>query len=566
MSELPTGAVTFLFTDIEGSTRMWESDPGGMTAALQHHDGVLTTLIADFGGVLFKHTGDGVCAAFASPSDAIAAAAAAEAAIRSEPDAARLKIRVGLHTGEAEVRDGDYFGITLSRAARLMDAAHGGQVLVSSSSAALLGELPDDLSLTDLGEHRLKDLSGREHIFQLTGAELQLEFPPIRTLDAVDNNLPEQLSAFVGRRSELAMVRDMLRQDRLVTLTGVGGMGKTRLAVQAAAESLAEFPGGIFLVELAPIADDDFLLAEIARSLGVPEQASRPLMDTIIDFLASRDALLILDNCEHLIGGAAKAAEVLLRGAPRLRILATSREGLSVAGERLWQVPPMQFEDDGTDAIDLFVARARLIRPDFEVAGEVADAVGQICRRLDGVPLAIELATARLKVFSAAQIAERLDDRFRLLTGGSRTALERQRTLRATMDWSYDLLTEHEQALLRRLSVFFGGFDFESAEEVCSGDLVPEFEVLELLAHLVETSMVVAEDGERIRYHLLETVRQYGMDKLVEAGEADDARLRHADYFVSIADQVDEALLGSDHLPWMHRLETEPSTTTSAPR
>jgi predicted ATPase len=510
---------------------------------------------------VFKHTGDGICAVFASPSHAVVAAAAMQAALASEDwgPAERVLIRIGVHTGEAELRGEDYFGPSLSRVARLMDSGHGGQTLLSNATASVLGgSLPDGFSLRDLGEHRFKDLLEPDTVYQLEGGGLGTDFLPLRSLEAVPNNLPEQLSSFIGREKEVATLIELLGGSRLVTLTGVGGVGKTRLAIQTGAESVELYPDGVFLVELAPISDPALITREIAAAVGVTEEATRPLIETLVEHIADSSMLLIIDNCEHVISGAAKLSEQLLRSGSGIRIIATSREGLGIAGERLWQVPSMgAVEGESEDAVELFAARARLVRPDFALTDETRPAVEQICDRLDGIPLAIELATARLKVFSPAQIAERIDDRFRLLTGGSRTALERQRTLQATMDWSYDLLTEHEQALLRRLSVFHGGFTFEAAEEVCEGELLPRYEILDLLTHLVETSMVLAEDRGEVRYRLLETVRQYAMDRLVEAGEQEDGRLRHATFYCAMSEPVHDELLGPEYVAVSARLTAE---------
>ncbi len=560
MPELPDGTVTFVFTDIEGSTRRWELDAAAMQEALHKHDALLTAVFTTNGGVVFKHTGDGMCAVFASAKPAVNAAAAAQRSIDSADwsPIGDLKIRIGVHSGEAEVRDGDYFGTALSRVARIMDAGHGGQTLLSAATAGLIRRDPGDgLSLIDLGEHRFKDLGERDRVYQLVGDGLHADFPRIRSLESVPNNLPDQLTSFVGRQQELADVIEVIAENRLVTLTGVGGVGKTRLAIQAAAESVDQFGDGVFLVELAAIEDAALVTRTLTTSVGVIEQPTRPLLDTMLEHLAERELLIVLDNCEHVIGDAAKLCEQILRAAPGVRIVATSREGLGIGGERLWQVPSMGVVTDGTvsDAVQLFTERARLVRPGFVLDAEIEDAVAKICTRLDGIPLAIELATARLKVFSPVQIADRLDDRFRLLTGGSRTALERQRTLQATMDWSYDLLAGPEQALLRRLAVFLSGFTFEAAEEVCSGEHLPEYEILDLLARLVDHSLVIADEGTEIRYRVLETVRQYGLNKLVEAGESDEARLRHTQYFASIADTVEDGLLGNEYRAFVDKID-----------
>lgn len=562
MTTLPGGTVTFVFSDIEGSTRRWQANADAMQQALHQHDVLIEQAITAHDGSVFKHTGDGMCAAFASPRSAVAAAAAIQRTITAAqwPTEEALRLRVGVHSGEAEIRNDDYFGTALSRVARIMDAGHGGQTLISEATATLIHRDPGEgLSLDDLGEHRFKDLGERERVYQLVGEGLASDFPRIRSLESVPNNLPEQLTSFVGRRRELDDVIGLVGENRLVTLTGVGGVGKTRLAIQAAAESVEHYPDGVFLVELAAIEDSALVARAVAEDIGVNEQPTRPLLETMLDHLAERELLIVLDNCEHVIHDAAKLCDQILRTAPGVRIIATSREGLAIGGERLWQVPSLGVSTDGepSDAVQLFVERSRMVRPGFVLDTANEEAVVKICTRLDGIPLAIELATARLKVFSPVQIAERLDDRFRLLTGGSRTALERQRTLQATMDWSYDLLSELEQALLRRLAVFLGGFTFEAAEEVCSGDLLPEFEILDLLTRLVDHSLVIADEDDHIRYRVLETVRQYGLDRLVEAGESDEARVRHAEYFAAMADTVEESLLGDDYRRSVGQISTE---------
>lgn len=561
MAELPTGTVTFVFTDIEGSTRHWQDDGDAMQAALQHHDALLTDVFTSNQGVVFKHTGDGMCAAFRSAGQAMIAAAGAQRAIAgTDWNLARdLRIRVGVHSGEAEVREDDYFGTSLSRVARIMDAGHGGQILVSNATASLTrSDAGEGLSLIDLGEHRFKDLGERETVFQLVGQGLDADFPRIRSLEAVPNNLPEQPTSFVGRAREVSDIIELIAENRLVTLTGVGGVGKTRLAIQAAAESVEDYPDGVFLVELAAIEDPSLVMRTVAESVGVNEQPTRPLLETMLDHFAERDLLVVLDNCEHVINDAAKLCDQILRTAPGVHIVATSREGLAIGGERLWQVPSLRASDGAlSDAVQLFVERARMVRPGFALDPTTEEAVAKICDRLDGIPLAIELATARLKVFAPAQIAERLDDRFRLLTGGSRTAMERQRTLQATMDWSYDLLSHLEQTLLRRLAVFLGGFTFAAAEEVCSDDQLPEYEILDLLARLVDHSLVIADEDDHIRYRVLETVRQYGLNKLVEAGESDEARLRHAEYFATQADDVNDRLLGGEYRRFVAEIDAD---------
>ena len=532
---LPSGVVTFVFSDIEGSTRLWESEPEAMRRSLARHDLLVSEMVEAAGGRIFKHTGDGFGAAFASVSSALGSAARVAAAVAEEPwPGPALTCRLGVHSGEAEPRGGDYFGPAVTRAARVTDAANGGQILVAESSHQLVrGVAPQGTTFVSAGEHRLKDLGEPIGLYRLVGPGASDE-RRLRTLETAPHNLPVQLSSFIGREAQIKEVADLVRTSRLVTLTGIGGVGKTRLSLQVAAEALAEFDHGAWLIELAPLAEPGLLGDTVAEELAVPQDSTVPAETRVLRYLAGRKALLVIDNCEHLIDDVAAFVDRLLRSCPDVHVLATSREGLAVTGEALWRVPSLRVDDDAA-AVELFAERARLVRPDFAVNDENRELVARLCIRLDGIPLAIELATARLQMLTLEQITGRLGDRFRLLTGGSRTAVERQRTLRAMMDWSYDLLSEPEQALLGRLAVFTDGFTLEAAEEVCSDESVPRLEVLDLLQSLVQASMVTFETDPRPRYRLLETVRQYSLDKLVEAGDADRVRLRHAEFFRAAA-------------------------------
>ena len=545
--DLPTGVVTFVFSDIEGSTRLWEDDPTGMAGSLARHDEIVRTVIDAAGGTIFKHTGDGFGAAFESVTAGVEAASQVAASLASEPwQGPALRSRIGVHSGEAEPRDNDYFGATVTRTARLMDAGNGGQILISEASRQLLGgRVPDGMSLADEGEHRLKDLGEPIHIYRLVvsndGDERKL-----RTLERAPHNLPIQLSTFVGREANIKEVADLVRQSRLVTLTGIGGVGKTRLSLQVAAEVLADFTDGAWFVELAPLSEPGLLADTVGNAMRVPPDSALSAEETLMRYLTPRRALLVIDNCEHLIDDVAAFVDALLRRCSDVHVLATSREGLSVTGESLWRVPSLRVDDDAA-AVELFAERARLVQPGFTVTDDNRATVADLCVRLDGIPLAIELATARLKMLSLEQIAEHLGDRFRLLTGGSRVAVERQRTLRAMMDWSHDLLSPTEQTLLRRLSVFSDGFDYEAAERVCSGGEIDSFDILDVLGHLVEASMVSFESDPRPRYRLLETVRQYALDKLFESGESDQIRLAHAEHFRSVSQAINDALTHNDY-------------------
>jgi len=587
-SRLPSGTVTFLFTDLEGSTQLWERHPAAMRAALARHDARLRQAIEAAGGQVVKTTGDGCLAVFATAHDGLAAALAAQLSLAAEawdeikPDA--LRVRMALHTGEAEMRAGDYYGSAVNRAARLMALAHGGQVLLSAVTAGLTREqMPPGTSLRDLGEHRLKDLTQPEHVFQLLGPGLQAEFPPLRSAGALINNLPVQLTSFIGRERELAEVRHLLAGTRLLTLTGPGGTGKTRLSLQVAGEVLPDFAGGVWLVELAPLADPALLAQTVAAAFDLRPPPGIAPREALTDYLRAKQLLLLLDNCEHLVEACAQLADHLLRACPRLKIMASSREALGIAGETAYHVPSLSCPNPRTtdpqtlvqsEAARLFVDRALAAQTRLTLTAQNVPAIAQICGRLDGIPLALELAAARAKVFTPEQIATRLDDRFRLLTGGSRTALPRQQTLRALIDWSYDLLPEPERALLRRLSVFAGGWTLEAASAVCEGGVedggsLPPVDVIDTLSRLVDKSLVVVDDsapGGEARYHLLETIRQYARDRLMDAerGEWPRVRDRHLDYFVRLSEEAEAKLRGGEMQAWHERLTLETENIRAA--
>jgi predicted ATPase/class 3 adenylate cyclase len=544
---LPAGVVTFVFSDIEGSTRLWETDPGGMAVSLARHDELVRDIVGARGGIMFKHTGDGFGAVFDSVTAGLAAAAEVATKLADEPwEGPPLSCRIGVHSGEAEPRDGDYFGPTVTRTARLMDAGNGGQIVVSEATRRLVGDhAPPGMTFVGAGEHRLKDLGEPIAISRLMGTGAQDE-RDLRTLERAPHNFPVQLSSFVGREDQIKEVADTVSHSRLTTLTGIGGVGKTRLALQVAAEILGEFDDGAWFVELAPLAEPGLLPDTVANALAIPQDSTATAERRVLRFLAQRRALIIVDNCEHLINDVATFVDTLLRACPDVHVLATSREGLGVTGEALWRVPSLRVDGDAA-AVELFAERARLVLPTFTANDDNLRAVANICARLDGIPLAIELATARLKMLSVEQIADHLGDRFRLLTGGSRVAVERQRTLRAMMDWSHDLLSEREQVLLRRLAVFSDGFNYQAAEQVCSGGAVELLDVLDIVGHLVEASMVVFESDPRPRYRLLETVRQYALDKLFESGESEQTRLAHAEHFRSVSHVINDALERNDY-------------------
>jgi len=551
---LPTGTVTLLLADVEGSTRLWESQPKEMTAALARLNSVVSDVIAGHDGVrpVEQGEGDSFVAAFARASDALAAALEMQRA-----PLAPIRLRIGVHTGEIQLRDeGNYAGPTINRTARLRDLGHGGQTLLSGATEALvLDGLPSDAWLSDLGTHTLRDLPRPERVIQLCHPDMVNEFPPLRVPKVtISQHLPVQLTSFVGRNTELSQVCELLSENRLVTLTGAGGAGKTRMAIEVAGRLSGGFGDGVWCVDLAPITDPELVPLTVARTLGLPDQPGRSTMDTLTRFVADRQMLVVLDNCEHLLDASAALTSALLGAAAALTLLATSREPIGVAGEVSWRVPSLSLADE---AIELFTDRARRARPDFTLSADNAATVGEICARLDGLPLAIELAAARVRALSLAEILDSLHDRFRLLTGGARTAVRRQQTLRASVDWSHALLTEPERVLFRRLAALLGGFDFKAAQTVASDGQIERFQVLDLLTLLVDKSLVVADDSRgRTRYRLLETVRQYALEKLGESGEADSVRSRHRDYYTAMAAVLD-APAGRDYEQCLVQAEIE---------
>ncbi|MFI5510304.1 LuxR C-terminal-related transcriptional regulator [Mycobacterium sp. NPDC051804] len=530
---VPTGTVTLLLADVEGSTRLWETQPDEMTAAFANLDRVLAEIVPTHSGVrpIEQGEGDSFVVAFGRASDAVACALDLQRAAL-----APIRLRIGLHTGEVQLRDeSNYIGPTINRTARVRDLAHGGQTVLSGTTADLvLDHVPPDAWLAELGSHPVRDLPRPERIVQLCHPDIRNEFPPLRTAkSARSHNLPAQLTSFIGRAGQIDEIRELLRHNRLVTLTGAGGAGKTRLAIETAGEVADEFDGGVWWIDLAPVADPIVVPVTIARTMGLPDQPGRSPMDTVLRFLSDQKVLLLLDNCEHLLDACGETITTLLNYCSLLTILATSRETVSVAGEVTWRVPSLSVDED---AVSLFIDRARQSRPTFRAAGEDADLVSEICRRLDGMPLAIELAAARVRALSLRQISDSLNDRFRLLTGGARNVLRRQQTLRASVDWSHALLTDAERTLFRRLGVFMGGFDLEAAQAVAAITEAEQFQILDQLTLLVDKSLVTADDESGvIRFRLLETMRQYALEKLSESGEADEVRNRHRDHYVAAA-------------------------------
>jgi predicted ATPase/class 3 adenylate cyclase len=566
---LPSGTVTFLFGDIEGSTRLWEQYPDAMPEALAQHDELLRTAVQSCGGHVVKTTGDGLFAVFGRADSAVAAALAAQRSLAAATwgVAGRLRVRMGLHTGHSEFHDSDYHGPTVNRAARLSSAGHGGQVLLSGATQAVVGDaLPEGAELVDLGEHRLRDLAQPVHVFQLMHPTLPADFPPIRSLEGLPGNLPRQLTSFVGREDELARLCALVRDRSLVTLTGVGGVGKTRLAIEVAAELAPEFPDGVWLCELAPVSDPAAVCETLAATLDVRPFPGRGLGDTLLEYLAQKRLLIVLDNCEHLLAAVADMVDTVVKRCPRVAVLTTSREGLALPGEQIVAIPALGLPeaDAGPDAISqaeavrLFCDRAVAANAGFVLTASNGPAVAQLCRRLDGIPLAIELAAARVRSLPPEDLVARLDQRFRLLTRGSRASLERHQTLRNAIDWSYDLLSEPERVALRRASVFAGTFDLAAAEAVVSAGDIESSDVVDLLTQLVDKSLLDVDPvAAGVRYRLLETIRQYAEERLEASGEMAALRGRHLTHYLKLAEKAGPHLRGREQIAWASALAVE---------
>ncbi len=573
MTQLPTGTVTFLFTDVEGSTRLWERDTEAMSRALSRHDELLRNAVEAHGGVVFKTVGDAFHAAFPTAPKAVEAALDAQKALLSAQwqEAGPLKVRMALRTGTAEERDGDYFGPTMNRTARLLSAGHGGQVLVSLSTQEMVRDhLPPGAEMRDLGERRLRDLFGSEHIFQLTAPGLPTSFPPLGTLDVRQNNLPIQPTPLLGRERDVAEIADLLRRNdlRLLTLTGTGGTGKTRLALQVAAELIDEFEDGVFFVALSPISDPELVASAVAGALGVGESAGRTLEQDLGDFLGDKELLLVLDNFEQVVD-AAPLVGGLLSACPGLEVLVTSRTPLRIYGEHEYPVRPLELPDPDhlppietlrhNEAIRLFTERATAANAAFSLTSENAPAVAEICARLDGLPLAIELAAARTKLLSPQAICSRLGNPLEFLKGGARDLPERQRTLRGAIAWSHTLLDEDEQSLFARLAVFSGGCALEAVEDICDADGDWSVDVLDGLSSLLDKSLLRQQEGggDEPRFVMLETIREFARERLEISGNAEETRKLHAAYFLALAQRGEAKLREPEETAWLERLDVE---------
>ncbi|MGI8426416.1 MAG: adenylate/guanylate cyclase domain-containing protein [Actinomycetota bacterium] len=579
MTELPSGTVTFLFTDIEGSTRLLQSLGDDFGRLSDDHCKVLRKVFESREGHVVSTEGDSFFVAFKSAPSALNAAAEATRALAAHPwpQGAQVKVRMGLHTGEGTFGGDNYVGLDVHRGARIANAGHGGQILISATTRSLIeAHLTDELKLQDLGEHRLKDLEFPERLYQLSIQGLQSEFPMLRSLNARPNNLPPQLTSFIGRTDQIQALKKLMRSTRLLTLSGPGGTGKTRLSIQAAAELLGDFSDGVFFVALAPITDPGLFQSTIAQTLGLQESRGRPIADALDEFLVDKQMLLVLDNFEQILDAAPEISHILT-AAPGIKIMVSSRAVLHVSGEQEYPVPPLELPDYKSlpslealtqfEAVALFIQRGTAVKLGFEVTNENAPAVAEICARLDGLPLAIELAAARLRVLTPQAILDRLQNRLSLLTGGGSDLPARQQTLRNAISWSFDLLAPAEQCLFKRLAVFTGGWTFEDCEAICNPNQELGVDTIDGLSSLVDKSLVRQHQDRHgdSRFLMLETIREYGLEML-GAGNEEDALIkrRHAEAFMSLAQQAGSKLLGPDQDQWLNRLEDEHDNIRSA--
>jgi len=577
-----SGTVTFLFTEIESSTKLSQDFPDRLQHFLEIHNTILQDAVKSNHGHVFKIVGDAFCCAFGNAGDTVNAAVDAQLKLTNENHSApEMRVRMGIHTGIAEWTGQDYSGyVTLARTHRIMSASHGGQIIISNDcyeaahAQFIAGMVPNksSVSFRDLGERRLKDLKEPVRLFQITSNELASDFPPLKTLDARPNNLPFLLTNFIGREKEMKEIRILLQSSRLITLLGPGGTGKTRLSIQEGADMIDEFEHGVWIIELASIKDPSLIHNTIASALNIREEPGRKLAEIVTDFLKEKKILLIFDNCEHLISDCALIIQSLLSKCSGLKILTSSREALRISGEKSFRVPTLSMPGSNEkvtaetvmsyEAVQLFTERALSVKKDFIITNENAPALAKLCRHLDGIPLAIELASARIKILSVEKILENISNRFRLLTGGSRTALPRLQTLKALIDWSYDLLSEKEKLLFRNLSVFTGGWNMEAAEQICSNEEIDEFEVLDLLSNLIDKSIVISNEKDGVtRYSMLETIRQYSRDIL---SSKDEIFSRHFDYFLKLSGESGSDDNYEHKVIWKRLMESEEDNLRAA--
>lgn len=576
--DIPSGTVCLLFTDIEASAARWEKHRAAMSRALEQHNTLVRAAIESHGGYVFKTVGDAFCAAFDTAASGINAAFEAQRALDSHDwsEVGGLRVRMAVHAGTVESQDGDYFGPSVNRVSRLLSIAHGGQILVSGIAKELSEDtLLPRLALRDLGSHRLRDLAHPEQVYQLVAPDLPDAFPPLRSLERLPNNLPLQLTPFIGRHTELEAIDAALQQARLVTLVGAGGVGKTRLSLQAAADLLDTFGDGVWFVDLAVVRDGKQVPGAVAQVVNAQLDVRTNPLEAVAAAIRTSRVLLVFDNCEHVVEEASAAAYAILRDCPNVRILASSRQGLGIAGERVIRVPSLAVPERGAllsphraasyGAIELFADRAAAACETFVLTEENVDTVAGICRNLDGIALAIELAAARLRVLSLEQLAARLNERFRLLTGGSRNVLARQQTMRALIDWSYDLLSEAERSAFRASSVFTGSFSMDAAERICGEEEADAWDVFDVLAGLVDKSMITAELREQERrYRLLESTRQYAFERLAGSGGEAAVRRKHAEYFRDFAERAERRFYVTPMNVWLREIDPDAENVRSA--
>jgi predicted ATPase/class 3 adenylate cyclase len=564
---IPSGNVTFLFTDIEGSTKLAQEFPDTYNDILRKHDSILQETFESHNGFVFKKIGDAFCSCFEKVEDAVNAAIETQKKLKEGfKENFELKVRMGIHSGEAEYVNEDYMGyVTLSRVSRIMSVAQGGQILITQKVHDSVKDNDGKITFKDFGKRKLKDIILPEHIYQIVSEGLVKDFSPLKSLDARQNNLPSSVTKFIGRRKEIDEIKKLFSKVRLLSLTGAGGTGKTRLAIQLVSELIDEFENGVWIIELSPVTDPDLIGKEISTVLNLKEDPGTDIFDTLKEFLKDKNIILLFDNSEHLLARCAQIAETLLAYCPNLKIISTSREPFNIQGETIYRIPPLSMPDNiknqsveslyEYESVKLFLERANSINPNFSLTNENVYTVAELCKKLDGIPLAIELASKRVNVLSVEKINERLDDRFKLLTGGSSTALPRQKTLKALIDWSYDMLSPVEQLLLQRLAIFMGGWTLEAAEEICSDETIDEYEVLDLMNSLYDKSLITFNEVKgKGRYGILESIKYYALEKLTD--KSGDFQ-KHLDYFLNLSSFNRQKEKGIGQLEWLNSMDTE---------